>query len=325
MSEQTPQTQPETGEGEQPPPELPRGVAGVAEILRRAQAVKQGDAPQVGELDIDQLPLQTGAPDTTPPADKAKAGKDDDDDDKTGLSEDGLGMKPTASEGQAPGDSIALAMQSLAEKAGLTLDELFDTEVPLGGELEATTLGKLKDQYQDYSKLQETKIAFEDQRTEFENDMIRSRAELQEIIGMLTAQGQIPQEMVVLAQNQLQNTKDKERAALLTIKPEWKDPAVFAVAMDDILETVGEYGFTRTDLESVLDHRLTKLLHDFHIMRGRFKDANAQRKRVVKQSRQKRANTAKAAPAKELQLMLDKAKSGTTADKVAAVSRLIHQ
>ena len=312
MSEQTTQTQPEPGEGQQP--ELPRGVAGVTEILRRAQALNQGDAPDAGGLaDADDLP-PAGEPDKVVTTS---------DDDEPGLSEDGLGVQPAAAEGQAPGDAIALAMQSLAEKAGLTLDELFDTEVPLGGGLEATTLGKLKDQYQDYSQLTETKTAFEDQRTEFENDMIRSRAELQEIISILTAQGSIPQEMVVQAQNQLQDTRDRERAALLTIKPEWKDPAVFAVAQDQILETVSEYGFGRADLDSVLDHRLTKLLHDFHIMRERFKGANAQRKRVVKQSRQKRARSAKEAPRVELQSMIDKAKSGTTADKVAAVSRLI--
>ena len=309
MDQQT--QQPEPGEGEQPKaPELPRGVEGVAEILRRAQAVEQGDAPAVGEL---------GDSDALPPAGEP----DNEDDDNTGLSEAGLGMQPAAGEGQAPGDSIALAMNDLAEKAGLTLEELFDIEVPLGGELGATTLGKLKDDFQDYSQLQNTKTAFEDQRTEFENDMIRSRAELQEIITILTAQDAVPQELIVLAQNKLQDTKDKERAALLTIKPEWKDPAVFAVAQDAIMETVAEYGFTRADLDSVLDHRLTKLLHDFHIMRGRFKDANAQRKRVVKQSRQKRARSAKEAPKAALQSQIDQAKTGTTADKVAAVSALI--
>ena len=312
----TTQTQPEPGEGDQAPPELPKGVAGVAEILRRARAVDQGEAPAVGELgDTAELPPEAGEPDK-----KGDATKDDD---KPGLSEDGLGMQPAAGDGLEPGDSITLAMQSLAEKAGITLDELFATEVPLGGQLEATTLGKLKDDFSDYSQLQETKTAFEDQRTDFENDMIRSRAELQEIISILTAQGAIPQEMVVLAQNQLQDTKDKERAALIAIKPEWKNPEVYALAQDQILETVAEYGFTRADLDSVLDHRLTKLLHDFHIMRGRFKDANAQRKRVVTQSRQKRAKSAKAAPAQELQVMIDKAKTGTTAEKVAAVTRLI--
>ncbi len=320
MEQQTiTQTQPEPGEGDQAPPELPKGVAGVAEILKRARAVDQGDAPAAGELgDTAELPPEAGEPDK-----KGDATKDDD---KPGLSEDGLGLQPSASEGREPGDSIALAMQSLAEKAGITLEELFATEVPLGGQLEATTLGKLKDDFSDYSQLQETKTAFEDQRTDFENDMIRSRAELQEVISLLTQQGvEIPQEMIVQAQTTLQDTKARERAALLTIKPEWKNPEVFAVAMDQILETVSEYGFTRTDLDSVLDHRLTKLLHDFHIMRGRFKDANAQRKRVVTQSRQKRAKSAKAAPAQELQVMIDKAKTGTTAEKVAAVNRLIKQ
>ena len=311
MSEQQTQ-QPDTGDGEQQP-DLPPGVAGVAEILRRAKAVEQGDAPRAGEPD------ESG--DAMPPAGEPDKG----DEEQSGLSEDGLGMQPAAGDGQAPGDSIALAMQSLAEKAGITLDELFATEVPLGGELEATTLGKLKDNYQDYSQLLETKTAFEDQRTEFENDMIRSRGELQEVISLLTAQGEIPQEVVLLAQQTLQNTKEKERAALLLIKPEWKNPEAFALAQDQIMETVQEYGFTRADLDSVLDHRLTKLLHDFHIMRERFASANAQSKRVIKQSRQRRAKSAREVPKQALQTQMEQAKTGTTADKVAAVSALIRQ
>lgn len=311
MSDQQTQ-QPDTGNEEQQP-DLPPGVAGVAEILRRAKAVDQGEAPPAGEPD------ESG--DAMPPAGEPDEGNEE----QPGLSEDGLGMQPAAGEGQAPGDSIALAMQSLAEKAGITLDELFATEVPLGGQLEATTLGKLKDDFSDYSQLQESKTAFEDQRTTFENDMIRSRGELQEVISLLAAQGEIPQEVVVLAQQTLQTTREKEHASLLAIKPEWKDPTAFAAAQAQIMETVSEYGFTRADLDSVLDHRLTKLLHDFHIMRERFASANAQTKRVIKQSRQKRARTAKEAPKQALQTQLDQAKTGTTADKVAAVSALIRQ
>lgn len=238
------------------------------------------------------------------------------------LSEDGLGIQQP----EESGDAVVLPMlQTLAEKAGLTLEEVYATSVALGDGQAPTTLGDLKDQFSNYSRLVEKTEVFESSRTEFENNMIRSRAELAEIVKLLP-QGSITDELVQQATQTYAETQQRELTALVGIKPEWKDPQAYELARGEILETASEYGFNRADLDAVIDHRLIKLLHDFHTMRVRFREANAGVKRVIDTSRQRRVTSAKGAPNKGLNKQLEEAKqSSSTADKVAAVSRLLQQ
>ncbi len=118
---------------------------------------------------------------------------------RTELSEEGLGIQQP----EESGDAVVLPMlQTLAEKAGLTLEEVYATAVPLGDGQTPTTLGDLKDKFSNYSRLEEKTEVFELSRTDFENNMIRSRAELAEIVGMLP-QGSITDELVQRANKHL--------------------------------------------------------------------------------------------------------------------------
>ena len=231
------------------------------------------------------------------------------------ISAEGLGMDlPEREAGE-------MAFAELAEKAGVTVEDLYATEIPLGGDAGLTTLGALKDSVQDFAQLDDKRTAFEDHRSTFERDMIRSRGELQEVIKLLP---EIPPELVQHAQNQFADNLAKERQALYAIRPDWKDPEVFQHAQDEVFEVVKDYGFTRNDLDTVVDHRLTKLLWDFQTMAKRIAAANAGRKRVVKQSQQQRAR--KAVPATGLQAQLQAAKeSSSTETKVGAVQALLSQ
>ena len=269
-------TQTQTDDAGQDEPQL-TGLAGVAKLLRENPETLVG-----GE----ETPGEDGAPIIAQASANASADQEHDDDDP-GLSEDGLGLQPELSESGGT-DAIALALQGLAEKAGITLDDLFATVVPLDAGT-STTLGELKDSFKDYSRLTEDKAAYEDNRTKFENEMIRSRAELQEVIAILQQDGAVPDIIYQRAATVFEESRAAELSKLVAIKPEWADPQVFGQAKDALMETVGEYGFKRSELEAVFDHRLTKLLHDFHTMRMRFKDANAASKRVIKQSRRQRA------------------------------------
>ena len=127
--------------------------------------------------------------------------------DTTGLSEEGLGIEQP----EESGDAVVLPMlQTLAEKAGLTLDEVYAIGVPLGDGQAPTTLGDLKDQFSNYSRLVEQTEVFEQGRTEFENNMIRSRAELAEIVKLLP-QGSITDELVQQATATYAETQQREQ------------------------------------------------------------------------------------------------------------------
>lgn len=313
MDEST-QTQPEPGDQ----PELPRGLAGVAQLLRDNPDTigRDDDDPEPPEIEGGEQPLLGMG--------SAKDPKDNTIEDDPGLSEDGLGMQPEkgAGAGDSDDDPVSLPLQQLAEQAGLTLDELFKIVVPLDAG-EQTTLGALKDQFKDYSRLAETQLEFDEGRTKFENDMIRARAELQEVIKLLP---EIPPAVLERAQQVYQQTRAAEHESLLAIKPAWSDPTVFNQAQDDIMSTVAEYGFSRADLDSVFDHRLTKMLHDFHTMRQRFAEANAGAKRVVKQSRQRRTRAAKGVRTGALKEQSAEARASSRTDvKVKGVAALLNQ
>ena len=280
-------------------------VAAVAQLLQTAEA---------SQIETDQ-PAQ-GGEQPAPAADRKE-----EQDELPGLSEEGLGMEQEVSVDAG----ITSSLQTLAEKSGLTLDEVYAVAVPLGDGRDPTTLGALKDQFQDYSRLVEKTETFEVSRLEFENNMIRSRAELQEIVKLLP-QGAVTDELIAEASRTYAETRQKEQTALLAIKPDWKDPAAYSLAQDQILETASEYGFNRADLNAVMDHRLIKLLHDFHVMRKRFADANASVKRVVNVNRQKRANRSQGAPARELNAQIaDATKGKSTQDKALAIAALLNK
>ncbi len=284
-------------------------LAAVAKLLRENPTTLGESAPEARRADQDEAQERGELP----------AAGEGEGDDEPKFSEEGLGIEPAES-----GDAVVMPLlETLAEKAGLTMDEIYKFEVKLGDGLEPTTLGALKDQFQNYSKLEVKTEAFETSRTEFENNMIRSRGELAEIVSLLP-EGSITDALVQQATRQYAETRTMELEALVKIKPEWADPTAYALAQSEILETASEYGFKRSDLNAVIDHRLIKLLHDFHTMRKRFSEANAGAKRVLDTSRQKRAKTTRGAPDKGLKDMLKQAKeSPNVADKVAAVNALL--
>ena len=97
-------------------------------------------------------------------------------------------------------------------------------------------------------------------------------------------------------------------------------------ALQHLLETVAEYGFKRGDLDSVQDHRLTKLLYDFSVMRERFAAANAGAKKVVTVGKQRRARSNQQAPKTALKTQLAQAReSNSTEEKTKAVAALLGQ
>ena len=216
-----------------------------------------------------------------------------------------------------------LALDSLAERAGLTVEELYGVALPLGDGRDPVTLGTLKDRFNELARVDDARGLLDEQRTDFENNMIRSRQELSAIIAQLP---EIPPALLQQAVQAQRTHLDTERAALREAKAEWKDPEVFRAAQDQMLETVEVYGFNRTDLDMVLDHRLVKLVYDYSQLKKKFAAANAKSKEITSGApafpKQQRQTGAKRA-SRGQQEILKRARTGTHQDKVAGVSALL--
>ena len=284
-------------------------------LLGQVGALLRGDPPADPGDQGDQREQQQSS---------SAAPGDNDEPEGEQLSDEGLGLQSQAAAGGDSTEGAASGLHSLAEKAGVSIEDLYKLEVALGDEREPVTLGDMKDRYQQIEGLDDARITLADERTTFENDILKSRAELQEVVAMLP---QIPPEMLQKAQAQVAANIDSERQALYRVKPEWKDPATFSRVKDQIFDVVGDYGFTRGELDSVFDHRLTKLLHDFTTMRERFSEASASRKRQVdahKQGRRKGSQKIAAKQSKQTQLNRAAAAPSHSQDKLNAVKQLLN-
>ena len=223
--------------------------------------------------------------------------------------------------GGAAGAKVLTTLAELADVSGLKIADVYKLHVPMRDGVEPMTLGAIKDAASKAGDLEALAVELDERRATFENDMIRSRGELNQIVALLP---EIPDALIAKARDAHLEHLQVERKALFDVKPEWKDDATYARAQDDILEAVADYGFSRTDLDLVIDHRLTKLLHDFAGMKKRITKANARAKEIRETGKRggqrvnegKRAETGRAAA-------VERAKSGTTGEKVRAVTDLL--
>lgn len=232
-----------------------------------------------------------------------------------------MGMPgPDASEPLAEGEKPTTIAQA-AQALGLTPDELYALEIPLKDGAEPVTLGSMKDTVQAIEGLEAQTVELDERRSQLENEMIVARQQLSSIVELLPT---VPPALIEQAQAAHQEHRDRERSAMLAIKPEWRDGEVWERAQGEMLEAVADYGFGRSDLDLVIDHRLTKLLWDFTTLKKRVAEASARFKEVQttagrggkKQSpRQERAAQERATA--------DAAKGGRQSDKVAAVNTIL--
>jgi hypothetical protein len=236
----------------------PAGLEAVASILQGADLAPAD--PPAGDPPADLPPVEDPPP-VDPLAD---------------VDTSDLGVDPP---GPAEGDNPTTLAEA-AVKLGLTIEELYDLDVPLRDGAEPIKLGAMKDKIQEAEGLDDLRVELDDRRSTFENDMLRARQELARVVELLPT---VPPALIEQAQKAHLDHTERERVALLTIKPEWRDASVFAIAKDAMLEVCAPYGFSRGDLDLVIDHRLTKLLHDFAQLRQRVDSASAKFKAVQTQ------------------------------------------
>ncbi len=288
--------------GPQRPKAGPRGVDAVRDILANArseQPAGEGEEPaqpQGGE------PMPgAGAP-------------------EMGISQ------PDPEAAGAAGDGEKLSLNDLAEKAGVSVEDLYNAELALPDDRGTITLEALKTGHTEAQRLKEKSQDLEQRTRDFENQQIQTRQELTELLKQIPREALSP-ELLQQVQEQHARTLEENRAALLQVKPDWEDPQVFQAAREQILGAVSDYGFTRVDLDSVVDYRLTKLLHDFAELRKHVADAQAMHKQVRSQGAPKPTSNgaaATAAPALSDELR-NKAQSGDRMAQLSAVNAILRQ
>ena len=290
------------------------------------ELVKPGETKTDAVSRLLQESMGAKAPDDTDGGDNLEELRTATDDDADSLGEirtDDLGMEPAGDDGRDA--EFVSALTELAEKAGVPIEDVYKLQVSFkGGDRSPVTLGELKDGFVEASELEEKRDAFEQHRTTFENEMIRTRGELTEVLKLLP---EVPPEFIAEGKRRYEVNIDNEREALFSIRPEWRtDPHEYRAAREKMIATVADYGFRPAEFEDIIDHRLIKLLHDFANLKSRVADAQASKKKLVRDHRSPRSgtrtparNTQQSSPDEQRELNV----KGSLEDKVLAVHELL--
>lgn len=281
----------------QPVAQPRRGQDAVRDLLAAAKAGEAGEAP----------PSQQSAGQVEPGTEGVQT-----------IDQQGSGQPEGIA---APDEGGKLSLSQLAERAGISEEELYQLNIPLKDERGEVSLGTLKEGYTENERLKDQRQKLDSERTDWENEQIRVRQELQQLVSLLP---ELPPELLQQAQRAHTAAVDQNTAALLEIKPEWADTHAFQRAQNDILNVVKDYGFDRTDLDAVLDYRLTKMLHDFAMLKKQVAEAGTLMKEVrSKGTSQQGAARNPTVKDPALQAALAKAKTGDSVDKQNAVAALL--
>ncbi len=163
----------------------------------------------------------------------------------------------------------------LAGATGMELDSLYELTINFDDSDEGVTVEQLKDSYRQRSDFDIERMEFEEQRTQAVNQLVREKAELQELLSELPATALKPETLNKLRER-LESEKQVEREKTLELIPDWKDEDRRAQDIKEMSEHLVEYGFTPTELASIKDHRWFRYIREAMRREQRIKAALAQ-------------------------------------------------
>lgn len=155
------------------------------------------------------------------------------------------------------------SIAEVAERLGLKVEEVYELEVPLTGDGQKMTIGRLKDSISELKAFEGHKLAFEEEKVKFENGATRAKDELSTIVKRL--KDVIPPqhfESVMKAGRDEYTAKlNEERAKVFEFIPEWQDKDTLAKEVEEINNFLEPY-FGKKAFSQFNNAKMIKLLRD---------------------------------------------------------------
>jgi hypothetical protein len=237
---------------------------------------------QFGNLAAQAAALISGEAAAPPPPEEKEPGDED------GGDEEGERGRPTP-EGE-PGDEVdddgdagreeqgqLLTADDAAKRLGLTRQEFNALQVQVGSE--SMTLGELKAKLPEVLKLDSGRAELDDARGTWELERIASYRNLSAIIDALPKNA-FTAGLLRQLESQHETNRTRELESLHFARPRWSDPNYATAARGKILAVAKEYGFSRTEVEGLMDHRQVLLVQDFADLRERVRSSRDQARKL---------------------------------------------
>ncbi len=203
---------------------------------------------------------------------------------------------------------------SLSETLKLPKEDVYKIPIPLGDERDPIPLGKLKDQYVEAERFKERQQEMTEQLADQQNDLMAKRREVDSLMQALGPQ--LDNQTRDYINQQSQESIARERKQVIQSIPEWSDAKTVAADLEAITDFAGGYGYSATEINNIVDHRLFKMLRDVSLGHKRVKEAR-KGKAVPKAQPPKRTESIKGA---SLSSLVERSKkTGSKDDKANAM------
>lgn len=288
--------------------------------------------PNQNKIDDINALLKGGKPDEKPDPIQKIDGDDphtggDTDDQKPGLDSSATSdEKPDLADPQSDADSAEgdtdqpVTLKELAEAMELETKDLYDVEISIGKDL-TVTLGELKDGHHELEKLRGEHAEFETRKTTQENETMVAKRQIEQLVELGVRTNSLHPEVIQRLETMHEETVTRERRAVFSVLPEWKDDVKRSADFEVIHEYANKYGFSRVEVEAVLDHRHLKMLRDASQRENQIKNA------IPPKEHKLPADTGKGVRRKtkssKLQDRIRSAKTGTRSEKLSVISDLL--
>lgn len=181
---------------------------------------------------------------------------------------DGQGEPDEGDEDEGEGSQAAQVstIDDAAKALGLSRSEFNALEVKVGNE--TMTLGELKAKLPEVLKLDKSRTEFDDARGQWELERIASYRNIHAIVDAIPKTAQTA-ELLRQLESRHQEIRQRELETLHFARPQWSDPHYATAAREKILAIGKEYGFSRAEIDALMDHRQVLLVQDFADLRDK--------------------------------------------------------
>jgi hypothetical protein len=250
-------------------------------------------------------------------ADKTPGGDTDKSDSSTGLDSQGAPLDSSdADENDKP-----VTLKELAESMEIETKDLYDVEITVGKD-ETATLGELKDGYRELEKLRGDHEQFETRKTTQENEVMVAKRQIEQLIDIGVRTNSLHPEILTRLESIHGENVGRERRAVLSAIPEWSNDIERSKDFEQMHELLSGYGFSRSEVDGVLDHRLLKFTRDMAKRENQIKHAKVKDDPIPKSTgKSKRASVQTKLQAK---VRHAKTPSATRNEKLSAISDLLN-
>lgn len=283
-------------------------------------AVEQSDDLDSGDADVELEQQQQDAPQAAEQS-KEERSSSNSDAEQQDVGDDEKGEQSDQT-GALEDEDSPISLKEVAESMDLDAKDLYEVEIPVGKD-EKITLGELKDLYKESKTIKAGMAAFEEKKLSQDNEIMIARRQIDQLVEVGVKTNSLNPEVLKVLEGIHADNVARERKAVLRVMPEWEDASERESAYSDMTVLLGQYGFSRAEVEGVLDHRLLKFARDMARRENQIKKATPRGDGKVPTQTGKGHKPAKKISPLKQRIQAAKAPQATQQVKAVAISELI--